>query len=76
MDTNKINMLKIGSKAPSLKELPAKIKKMFKEWRRVYKITKKPSKEEFVSIVKVTGLGIIIIGALGFMIFMVVELIS
>ena len=42
-------------KIPSPKEWPAKIKKTLKEWRRVYKITKKPGKEEYLAVVKVTG---------------------
>ena len=36
--------------------------------KRVLKITKKPSKEEFKVIVKVSGLGILIIGLIGFLI--------
>jgi len=40
----------------------------FKECKRVLKVTKKPNMEEFKTIVKVSGLGIAIIGLLGFMI--------
>ena len=61
-------------KIPSPKEWPAKIKKTFKEWRRVFKITKKPGKDEYLAVVKVTGLGILLIRAIGFAIFLVVEL--
>lgn len=35
---------------------------------RVLKVTKKPDKFEFKTIVKVTGLGMIIIGLIGFII--------
>ena len=38
------------------------------ECRRVFTITKKPSKEEFKIIVKVSGIGMLIIGLLGFII--------
>ena len=38
------------------------------ECKRVLKITKKPSNEEFKAIVKVSGLGILVIGAIGFII--------
>lgn len=38
------------------------------ECARVLKITKKPTKEEFKTIVKVSGLGLVVIGALGFLI--------
>jgi len=46
-----------------------KVKRFIKEAIRVLRITKKPSKEEYKSIVKVTGLGIAVIGAIGFVIF-------
>ncbi|MBD3310120.1 protein translocase SEC61 complex subunit gamma [Candidatus Woesearchaeota archaeon] len=47
-----------------------RIKSFAKECRRVLKVTKKPSKEEFKTIVKVSGLGIMIIGLVGFIINM------
>jgi len=45
-----------------------KLKRFGKECIRVLRVTKKPSKDEFKTIVKVSGLGIIIIGLLGFII--------
>ena len=48
----------------------AKVKRFIKEAMRVLRITKKPNKTEFSSIVKVTGLGMLIIGAIGFIIFL------
>ena len=45
-----------------------KFKRFCKECLRVLKVTKKPNKEEFKTIVKVSGLGIIIIGLVGFII--------
>ncbi len=45
-----------------------KFKSFLKECRRVLQITKKPSKEEYKTIAKVTGIGILLIGALGFII--------
>ena len=53
---------------------PGKVKKFIKETIRVLRVTKKPNKEEFSSIVKVTGLGIAIIGIIGFIIFMIKQL--
>lgn len=53
---------------------PNKFKKFIKETIRVLRITKKPGQEEFKSIVKVTGLGISIIGAIGFIIFLLKQL--
>ena len=42
---------------------------------RVFKITKKPSKDEFRTIVKVSGIGILIIGFIGFIIHVLYQLI-
>jgi protein transport protein SEC61 subunit gamma and related proteins len=53
---------------------PSKIKRFWKETIRVLRVTKKPNKEEYKSILKVTGIGISIIGALGFVIFLVKQL--
>ncbi|MBD3361882.1 protein translocase SEC61 complex subunit gamma [Candidatus Woesearchaeota archaeon] len=57
---------------PSWKE---KIKHFLVECKRVLKVTKKPSRDEFKNIVKVTGIGILIIGLIGFLIHFVKELI-
>lgn len=51
-----------------------KIKRFLKETHRVLRITKKPGREEFKTTVKVTGLGAAIIGALGFIIFLIKQL--
>jgi len=51
-----------------IKEYLVQFKSFIKECRRVIQITKKPSSDDYKSIVKVTGLGILIIGALGFVI--------
>ncbi|MDO8628592.1 MAG: protein translocase SEC61 complex subunit gamma [Nanoarchaeota archaeon] len=45
-----------------------KTKQFIGECIRVFKITKKPSKEEFRTILKASALGITIIGLLGFII--------
>jgi protein transport protein SEC61 subunit gamma-like protein len=52
-----------------------KLKSFYKEWRRVFRITKKPTKEEFKAIVKVSGLGILLIGFIGFLVHVVDKLI-
>jgi len=46
-----------------------------KECIRVLKVTKKPSKEEYKTIVKVTGLGMLAIGFIGFIILVAKQLI-
>ena len=52
----------------------AKAKRFLKQTVRVLRITKKPGKEEFITIVKVTGLGMAIIGLIGFLLFMIKQL--
>ncbi len=51
-----------------------KVKRFMKETMRVLRVTKKPNREEFMSITKVTGLGIVIIGVIGFVIFMIKQI--
>jgi len=51
-----------------LKQYWVKFKTFLKECKRVLKITKKPNKEEFQTIVKICAIGMVIIGLLGFII--------
>lgn len=52
-------------------------KAWLKEWwtdcLRVLRTTKKPDKEEFKTIVKVSGIGILVIGAIGFLVHLLNE---
>ena len=48
-----------------------KVKSFIGECLRVLKVTKKPDAIEFKTIVKVSGLGILIIGLLGFVVQMI-----
>ncbi len=48
-----------------------KIKGFINECMRVLRVTKKPDKTEFLTIVRASGLGILIIGLAGFLIQMV-----
>lgn len=50
------------------------IQEKIKEWDRVIKLSRKPRRDEYVLIAKVTGLGIIVIGMMGFLIRMAVQL--
>ena len=52
-----------------------KFRMFMQECLRVLKVTKKPDKVEFTTIVKMSGLGIIIIGIIGFVISMLKVLI-
>ena len=47
-----------------------KVKQVLNEWIRVLRVTKKPNAFEFKTIVKVSGLGMMIIGSVGFLIQM------
>lgn len=53
---------------------PGKVKKFIKEAFRVLHVTKKPSREEYINTLKITALGTAIIGALGFIIFLLKQL--
>ncbi len=50
------------------------LKEFFGECKRVLTITKKPDKVEFKAIVKASGLGILIIGLIGFLLTLGKEL--
>jgi protein transport protein SEC61 subunit gamma-like protein len=52
------------------------IKEKLAEYKRVLKVTKKPDSEEFKTIVKASGLGIVVIGMVGFIIAIIVQLIK
>ena len=69
-----------ASPQPSL-ETPGKLqgwlqaaKNYINECIRVLKITKKPTMFEFKTVVKVSALGLLLIGFIGFVIFLVVKL--
>lgn len=48
-----------------------KLRMRFIEYKRVLAVMKKPSKEEFITVVKVSGLGILLVGLIGFIIQMI-----
>ena len=48
-----------------------KLKTFIKECSRVLKVTKKPTKEEFKVISKISGLGLMIIGLIGFIVHLI-----
>lgn len=64
------------SKKQDKEKLSTKTKRKIKEYIRVLKVTKRPDMEEFKSTVKVTGLGIVIIGVIGFTIAIIAQLIK
>jgi len=46
-----------------------------KQYIRILQLTRKPSKEEFLTISKVAGAGIILIGVIGFIVYLIMVLI-
>ncbi len=52
------------------------IKTFFKKSKRVWMALKKPSKEEFEMTAKVSAIGILILGVIGFIVSMIVEAIQ
>ncbi|MCL2115632.1 MAG: protein translocase SEC61 complex subunit gamma [Methanobrevibacter sp.] len=52
------------------------INRFFKQCKRVLRVSKKPDKEEFFNFSKVTALGIVIIGVIGFVIILISQLIG
>ena len=53
---------------------PGKVKRFFKETARVLRITKRPDATEYKSLLKVTSIGVAIIGTIGFVIFIIRQL--
>lgn len=47
---------------------------IFREWGRVVKLSRKPRHDEFVLTAKITGLGMAIVGMIGFSLRMIIQL--
>ena len=54
------------------KKTPGNIPLRLSEYIRVLKLTRKPSREEFTVIAKVAGAGILLVGFIGFIIYLLV----
>ena len=52
------------------------ITQTLKQYRRVLYISRRPDRDEFLNVAKITGIGIIIIGVIGFIITLAAQLIS
>ncbi len=50
------------------------VKGKFREYMRVLKIAEKPGRDEYEISLKITGIGILLIGLIGFMFFFVAQL--
>jgi len=53
-----------------LDKLNTNISRSLKAYIRILKLTKKPSREEFLTIAKVAGAGILVTGFVGFIIYL------
>lgn len=54
------------------KDIEDRTKKFGKgKYGRVLRMARKPTNEEFVRVIEVTGLGLILIGGLGFLIYLI-----
>ena len=53
-----------------------RIDKYIKDSKRVLKVARKPDKEEYLQFAKVTAIGVVIIGLVGFVIVIIGQLIG
>ncbi len=54
------------------KEAPGNVPLRLSEYMRVLKLTRKPTRDEFTIIAKVAGAGILLVGFIGFIIYLVI----
>jgi len=59
--------------AKGFKAGTGRLRRFIIECKRVLKVTKKPSQTEFKMIVTITGIGLLIIGGVGFLIHVIKE---
>ncbi len=50
------------------------ISETLKNWNRVIKLSRKPRRGEFITISKITALGLLLIGFVGFVIRMIIQI--
>lgn len=55
-------------------KLSRKLSTQYHKYLRVWRLLKKPTMEEFKTIAKVTAIGLLIIGAVGFAISVVIKM--
>ena len=58
-----------------MKDYLVKLKSFMLECKRVLRVTKKPGSDEFKVIVKISGIGMIVIGLIGYFIYIIGDLI-
>ena len=65
---------KLNITAESIGQTVESIGQIIRAHIRVLKLTKKPSREEFLTIAKVAGIGILAVGAIGFIIYVLLTM--
>lgn len=58
-----------------MKKIIHSLKSFIGKCKRVWMVLKKPNKDEFIKVAKVSAVGILIIGLLGFLISIIMKLI-
>ncbi len=73
----RLEMPKISLPKIQIEGLPTnKLINKLKEYGRVLQITKKPDMEEFKTIVKASAIGVAILGAMGFVVAIIAQLVT
>jgi protein transport protein SEC61 subunit gamma-like protein len=62
------------SRLAVIPKLPGMLKEKLVGYRRVIEVARKPDREEFVSAAKITGFGIVLMGVIGFVLFIAYKL--
>ncbi|MCK9596878.1 protein translocase SEC61 complex subunit gamma [Candidatus Pacearchaeota archaeon] len=57
-----------------MKNVLTSLKSFIEKCKRVWMVLKKPTKQEFITVAKVSAVGILIIGLLGFIISIIMKL--
>jgi len=53
-----------------------RIKEKIREYQRVLQVARKPTKEEFIATAKICVIGLLLIGIVGFLIFLIFVLLG
>jgi protein transport protein SEC61 subunit gamma-like protein len=57
-----------------MKEFLSSVKSFFVKCNRVWHVLKKPSRKEFETVAKVSAIGILVLGAFGFLISVIMKI--
>ncbi len=70
------NGKKNNDRSPNVNKKLEEIKAFLEQCRRVLMITRKPTTEEYINVAKITGLGITLLGVLGYIIHVPIQYIK